>query len=460
MFHRDSGRDGRTVGGTLLATIVAVVVGTGDARAEPKVVVAWPVGPLEARLAFDSPIDEARAKSLVGSLIRLVEEGSGVSGQPVGASPSRGIVRIAAVGRIDGGRTIRLFTDPHARVGEYELGLPEGVAPVGPIAKASEPRARSVRRYDLYGVEASVDDGTEGATPSTMIWLPELDLDASRSLTKGSAGHEAAFAEFAKPGRLTLSTLVAFPQGRVSVRLSANGPIGAVVGGEEAQTNGGNVATSTVESTGDPVDLTVTVRTGAGAPPPTLKVTYQVEKDAKERPLERSRQLVPWAPAPPARETAAAPPPFVLTGGNPARGEAAFFSDKAKCSQCHKVGGRGGIVGPDLGEMRGRRLPEIYRALADPSATIHPNYVAYTVAAKDGRVVVGIVRSEGAETLLVTDTDAKSTSIKRADVEELRPSSTSIMPVGLAGVLGEEGVRDVLAFLAGAGASNAIPPAP
>ncbi|MHC5543163.1 heme-binding domain-containing protein, partial [Singulisphaera rosea] len=114
----------------------------------------------------------------------------------------------------------------------------------------------------------------------------------------------------------------------------------------------------------------------------------------------------------------------------------------------------------DLAEMRGRPLTEIYRALADPSASIHPNYVAYTVAAKDGRVVVGVVRADGAETLVVTDTDAKATSIPRIQVEELRPSSTSIMPVGLAGVLGEDGVRDVLSFLAGVGSSTATPPAP
>ena len=39
-----------------------------------------------------------------------------------------------------------------------------------------------------------------------------------------------------------------------------------------------------------------------------------------------------------------------LTGGDPKRGEEAYFGKEALCSQCHVVKGRGDQVGPDLGE--------------------------------------------------------------------------------------------------------------
>jgi putative heme-binding domain-containing protein len=81
---------------------------------------------------------------------------------------------------------------------------------------------------------------------------------------------------------------------------------------------------------------------------------------------------------------------------------------------------------------------------------IRPDYVPYTVALKDGRVVVGIVRAEGAGAVRVTDTDAKTTLVRRAEIEELRPSATSIMPVGLAGAIGEANLRDLVAFLTAA----------
>ena len=136
-----------------------------------------------------------------------------------------------------------------------------------------------------------------------------------------------------------------------------------------------------------------------------------------------------------------------MAGGDPARGESVFFGEQARCSACHAIGGKGGNVGPDLGHQFERPPAEVYRDIADPGAWINPNYAAYTVALKDGRVLVGIVRAEGADAIRVTDTDARSTVVRRDEIEEFRPSSTSIMPVGLAGTLGEGPLRDLLAFL-------------
>jgi putative heme-binding domain-containing protein len=69
------------------------------------------------------------------------------------------------------------------------------------------------------------------------------------------------------------------------------------------------------------------------------------------------------------------------------------------------------------------------------------------VGLKDGRVVVGIVRAEGEKAIRVIDTEAKATVVAREDIEELRPSGTSIMPVGLAGAIGEAKLRDLVEFL-------------
>jgi putative heme-binding domain-containing protein len=69
------------------------------------------------------------------------------------------------------------------------------------------------------------------------------------------------------------------------------------------------------------------------------------------------------------------------------------------------------------------------------------------VATDDGRVLVGVVRAEGALAIRVTDTNAKSTVISRAQIQQIRPSATSIMPVGLAATLGDAAVRDLLAYL-------------
>jgi putative heme-binding domain-containing protein len=162
--------------------------------------------------------------------------------------------------------------------------------------------------------------------------------------------------------------------------------------------------------------------------------------------VSRDMLVLPWVPAAPP-----APAPFTnvptLDGGDVARGAVVFKSMDAKCATCHKVRGEGENVGPDLTNLAGGDRLAVYRDIAEPSARIHPDYVPYTVAMKDGRILVGTVRAKGADMLTVTDTEAKVTVIPRADVEELRPSATSIMPVGLVGAIGEERLRDLLAFL-------------
>ena len=124
-----------------------------------------------------------------------------------------------------------------------------------------------------------------------------------------------------------------------------------------------------------------------------------------------------------------------------------FASEAAKCVSCHAIGGKGGAIGPSLDGLKNRDLATIYRDIAEPSAVIVPEYLTYTVARKDGQIAVGIVRAEGFDAVRVADINGKTTAIPKAEIEEMRPSTTSTMPVGLAGTLGEEKMRDLLAFL-------------
>ena len=95
----------------------------------------------------------------------------------------------------------------------------------------------------------------------------------------------------------------------------------------------------------------------------------------------------------------------------------------------------GSRLRPDTTYIRGHTLDNLYRSIAAPSAEIAPDYVPYTVAVRDGRVLAGVVRAEGASAIRVTDTNAKVTTLNRDEIDQIRPSGTSIMPVGLAGGL-------------------------
>ena len=173
-------------------------------------VAVWPPGPLEVIAAFDGPIDPALAKSYVGRTISYVETRSDARDSLLGL-PRRVRSRIVGTRLIDAGQTLVMATDPHPRVARYLLPLPAAMR--GP---ATKPLPDGTVAYDLTGVEAtwSAPDEPPGS-PSWSGWWPQLDLEATRRLTRGSKPHEAGLALLSRPGRLTLSTLIRLPEGKV-----------------------------------------------------------------------------------------------------------------------------------------------------------------------------------------------------------------------------------------------------
>ena len=399
----------------------------------PKVLVAWAAGPMEVRVAFDRAVDPEAARRSVGESVGFGEgERPGVVGRPGG---DRGALRVAAARLVDDGRTLALVTDPHPREATYRLTLPVVKAP-GDSGSGTPVEVS----YTLGGVEATFAQG-----PSKWSgWWPVLDPDAALRIADGSAEHGRLASLMSRSGLLTLQTLVSAPKGDVTLDLDASVPFEATFGVETtrsvASKPDAHRATLKAESTGEPIFFTIASTTIAG-PLPGLRASVG------PGPLPREAFVLPWAPPAPS----AAPPPAIpaelLTGGDPIRGEAVFLGEQAKCANCHRVRGKGGVIGPDLSNLAGRDRAWVYQNIIEPSASIHPEYVSHTVAMKDGRVAMGVVRAEGGDALKVSDIDAKQTVIPRAEVEELRPSASSIMPVGLLGAIGEERTRDLLAYL-------------
>jgi putative heme-binding domain-containing protein len=411
-------------------------------------VAVWPSGPLEVMAAFDRPAGEQLPRLLAGRSIRYNSAQSVIGAQGTG-SPS-GALRIAAARLSDDRRTLILATDPHPCAGRYSLP-PDTFDPAGPTAT----RGSGGLTYDLSGVEVSWSpEEAAGESDAVALWWPHLDSELVHRMTVGSRRHQELEALLRRPGKLVLSTLVNLPPGNATLRLESSGRIEEALLGDaqadaaESVAENGIYRTSLpVVSQGEPLFLSITLRTVASGPPFSLTAAYRLAPENADHPLERARLVLPWAPL-----ASAAPPtpiPVVpdLSGGDPAAGQVIFNGERARCSQCHAVRGQGAQVGPDLSDIGKKGRAEIYRAIATPSASIEPAYVSFTVATTDGRVAAGIVRAEGADKVRITDTNAHSTVLERSHIQQIRPSATSIMPAGLAAALGETAIRDLIAFL-------------
>lgn len=387
--------------------------------ADVRVVAAWAAGPLEARVQFADPIaDRAIFKKLVGTRIVFGDDVKAgdvyverkADDPPLGEN--RGSLRIAAVKFSDDGKTLILATDPHSRDTKYAFKLP------------TEPPVNV--SYSLRGVELTWDRGGENPKVEWSGWMDSMSPSTGIKLPTGA-------------GRLTMKTLLTVPKRKVGITVETPGAVEVSLGNESAK--GEKKVTVSADAEFDQMDLVITVALDGK---PDVPITV---RDANGKSLDPAKQTLAWAPPLPPTSPAVPVAPELIAGGDRAKGEMVFKSEAAKCVNCHKVRGVGGEVGPDLSNLVHRDRAWVYRNLTEPSATIHPDYVPYTVLIKDGRVLSGIVRAEGADKIKVLDTEAKATVVEKSDIEELKPSTTSIMPVGLTGAIGEASVRDLIAFL-------------
>ncbi len=135
--------------------------------------------------------------------------------------------------------------------------------------------------------------------------------------------------------------------------------------------------------------------------------------------------------------------------GDAGRGEKLFWSDALKCGACHQIDKRGTAVGPDLttiGKMRSRE--DLLESILEPSRRIEPQFAAYTAHTADGRFITGLVVKRDDKQIVLRDAENKEIRLAAGEVEELRPSRTSLMPEGQVAGLTAQEAADLLEYLA------------
>ena len=137
-----------------------------------------------------------------------------------------------------------------------------------------------------------------------------------------------------------------------------------------------------------------------------------------------------------------------LKDGDIRRGQVVFNSQKAACTACHALGYKGGNIGPDLsriGKIRSER--DLMEAVVFPSVSFVRSYEPVLVVTRSGKQFNGLIRQESPEEITLATGAKEEARILRSEIEEIRPSTVSIMPQGLDTQLTRQQLADLIAFL-------------
>jgi putative membrane-bound dehydrogenase-like protein len=117
------------------------------------------------------------------------------------------------------------------------------------------------------------------------------------------------------------------------------------------------------------------------------------------------------------------------------------------CAACHRLGGRGTDIGPNLDSVRGWDRAKIMLHILDPNREVAPNYLVYLIELRDGSSLSGMISEEAASGLKVRRIGAPEEVIPRQNVARVTASAVSLMPEGLETSLSLQDMSDLLELI-------------
>lgn len=134
--------------------------------------------------------------------------------------------------------------------------------------------------------------------------------------------------------------------------------------------------------------------------------------------------------------------------GDAERGRKLFFESSFTCRNCHQVGGKGRMVGPDLSDIGSKRKYEhILKSILQPSAEIEEQYQGMLIVTDDGTIKSGLKGKITDQTIELIDLEGKRESFNIDEIEDSKDLKKSIMPAGLLEEFTAQQAADLMTFL-------------
>lgn len=151
-------------------------------------------------------------------------------------------------------------------------------------------------------------------------------------------------------------------------------------------------------------------------------------------------------PAATRHEAVAALLPALSLRGDLQRGAAVH---QAQCAPCHRLGGQGHPLGPDLESVRSQPKEKLLVAILDPNREVQPTFLATTAETTDGESITGVVSSDTQTGITLKQAGGVEHQLARGRIARLKPEGRSLMPEGFEATLNAQQMADLLAVLTG-----------
>lgn len=137
---------------------------------------------------------------------------------------------------------------------------------------------------------------------------------------------------------------------------------------------------------------------------------------------------------------------FAKASPDVAQGKQVF---QTNCAVCHRIGGEGGLIGPQLDGIGTRGVARLSEDILDPNRNVDAHFHVHTFTLKDGTVYSGFLKAEAGQVNILVDAAGKEHRVTKKDVEKSDVMPMSLMPPVFGQTIDETSFHHLLGYLLG-----------
>jgi putative heme-binding domain-containing protein len=120
---------------------------------------------------------------------------------------------------------------------------------------------------------------------------------------------------------------------------------------------------------------------------------------------------------------------------------------KTHCAVCHRIGGEGGLIGPQLDGIGARGAVRLCEDVLDPNRNVDAHFHLHTLTLKDGTKMSGFLKGEAGQVLILADAAGHEHRVSKNDLSKDETAPMSLMPPVFGQIIGDGDFFNLLGFL-------------